>query len=65
MSTRKSVPPARSGERWTRSEVSQLRQEARDNTETERIATNHQRTESAIRSKASDENISLKPKDKS
>jgi hypothetical protein len=50
-----------SGTRWTPREVSQLRQEVRENTPTRVIGLKHGRTEDAIRAKASEKHISLKP----
>jgi len=57
--------PKNSGKSWTKSEVTQLRKEAKGNTPTGLIAYEHGRSEVAIRSKASDENISLKPTNQS
>jgi len=45
--------------------VSQLRKEAKGNSPTGLIAHAHGRSEAAIRSKASEENISLKPTNQS
>lgn len=55
--------PNNSGKKWTNSELSKLRQLA-PTTETPNIANKLERSESAIRSKASQKHISLKPKDK-
>jgi hypothetical protein len=46
-------------------EVSQLRKEAKGNTPTKLIAYEHGRSEAAIRDKASEEGISLKPTNQS
>lgn len=46
---------------WTRNEVAHLRQLAADNTPTRVIGLKLQRTEDAVRAKASDEGVSLKP----
>ncbi len=54
-----------SGNSWSKSEVAQLRREAKANTPTRVIGLKHGRTESAIYSKASDEGISLKPTNQS
>lgn len=50
---------------WTKSDVQQLRQLARENTPTRVIGLKTGRTENSVRSKASDENISLKPTNQS
>jgi hypothetical protein len=57
--------PVNDGKRWSSSEVQQLRRLAKGNTPTELIAHNLRRTPDAVRAKASDENISLKPTNKS
>jgi hypothetical protein len=57
--------PKNSGKDWTPKEVSKLRKEANGNTPTRLIAHEHGRSERAIRDKASDENISLKPTNQS
>jgi hypothetical protein len=49
------------GKQWTRAEVTELRQLAKQNTPTRVIGLKLGRTENAVRTKASDENISLKP----
>jgi len=54
-----------SGKDWTRAEVTELRQLARKNTPTRVIGLKLGRTENAVRTKASDENISLKPTNQS
>lgn len=53
------------GNPWTKTEVAQLRTEAKQNTPTRVIGLKHGRTEDAIRAKASDEGISLKPTNQS
>jgi hypothetical protein len=50
-----------SGKSWTRSEVSQLRSLARENTPTRVIGLKLGRTEGSVRAKASQSNVSLKP----
>lgn len=60
---RKTPPNSRKG--WSRTEVQQLRKEAGGNMPTRLIAYKHGRSEDAVRSKASDENISLKPTNQS
>ncbi len=54
-----------SGKAWTDSEVKQLKQLAKENTPTRVIGLKLGRTEDAIRSKASEEHISLKPVNRS
>lgn len=53
------------GKQWTRTDVSQLRQLAKHNSPTRVIGLKLGRTENAVRTKASDENISLKPTNRS
>jgi hypothetical protein len=53
------------GKQWTRNDVSQLRQLAKQNTPTRVIGLKLGRTENAVRAKASEENISLKPTNQS
>lgn len=57
--------PPNAGKDWSSKEVTQLRREAKGNTPTGLIAYNHGRTEAAVRSKASEESISLKPTNQS
>jgi hypothetical protein len=57
--------PKNSGKSWTGSEVQKLRDLARGNTPTGLIAYKLGRSEDAVRSKASNENISLKPMNQS
>jgi hypothetical protein len=54
-----------SGKQWSPADVSQLRQLARQNTPTRVIGLKIGRTENAVRTKASEENISLKPTNQS
>lgn len=54
-----------SGKEWTASEVKQLRQEAKGNTPTRVIGLHLGRTEAAVRGKASEHGISLKPTNQS
>ena len=51
--------------KWTKQDETKLRQMARSNIDTDIIAKTLGRTKNAIYSKASELNISLKPKDKS
>jgi hypothetical protein len=53
------------GKTWTATDVSQLRQLAKLNTPTRVIGLKLGRTEDAVRAKASNENISLKPTNQS
>ena len=53
------------GKTWTRSDVSQLRTLASQNTPTRVIGLKLGRTEDAVRTKASENNISLKPTNQS
>lgn len=54
-----------SGNTWTKPEISQLKQLAKENTPTRVIGLKLGRTEGAIRTKASENDISLKPTNKS
>jgi hypothetical protein len=54
-----------SGKDWSRGDVSNLRQLARGNTPTRVIGLKLGRTEGAIRTRASEEGISLKPPNQS
>ena len=54
-----------SGKPWTPPEVKQLRQLANQNTPTRVIGLKLGRTEDAVRTRASNENISLKPTNQS
>ena len=53
------------GNRWTQSDVAQLLKEAAGNTPTRVIGLHLGRTENAVRSKASEINLSLKPTNQS
>ena len=57
--------PGNSGKQWTSQEVRQLEKLADGNTPTRVIGIKMQRSETAIRSKAADEGISLKPTNQS
>jgi len=65
MTHRKGSKPNHKGEQWTESQVERLENLAKRNTPTPLIADALGRTEEAIRSKTSEENISLKPINKS
>jgi hypothetical protein len=54
-----------SGKEWSTAEVKQLRLEAKGNTPTRVIGLHLGRTETAVRAKASEQNISLKPTNQS
>jgi len=53
------------GKAWTSAEVKQVKQLAKENTPTRVIGLKLGRTEDAIRSKASQEGVSLKPSNQS
>jgi hypothetical protein len=57
--------PARHNKRWTKPEVRKLKEEARGNTPTPLIGYHLGRTPAAVRQKASEEQISLKPTNQS
>lgn len=57
--------PKNSGRQWTDQDVKQLRQLAKENTPTRVIGLKLERTEEAVRSKASAQDISLKPTNQS
>lgn len=57
--------PKNSGKRWTDNDVSKLEKLVKGNTPTGLIAYQLGRSEDAVRSKASDLDISLKPTNKS
>lgn len=57
--------PKNDGKGWTKSDVSQLQKLAKGNTPTGLVAHKLGRSEGAVRSKASEENISLKPTNQS
>jgi hypothetical protein len=54
-----------SGNEWTRSDIAELRRLAKQNTPTRVIGLKLGRTENAVRTKASEEHISLKPTNQS
>jgi hypothetical protein len=54
-----------SGKPWTGTDVTQLRQLAKQNTPTRVIGLKLGRTEDAVRNKAGEENVSLKPTNQS
>lgn len=58
-------PPANRGKQWTSADVTQLKQLAKRNTPTGLIAHKKGRTEDSIRSKASENGVSLKPTNQS
>lgn len=60
-----SKTPKNHGKSWTPSDVQNLRELAGGNTPTRVIGLKMQRTEDAVRGKASEENISLKPTNQS
>ena len=57
--------PSNHGKAWKPAEVTQLRELARGNTPTRVIGLKLDRTPGAVQTKASDENISLKPTNQS
>lgn len=57
--------PKNHGKAWDDGEVKELRKLAKGNTPTRVIGLKLGRTEDAVRAKASDENISLKPTNQS
>ena len=59
------MKPRNSDEKWTKQNETELKQLTKKNEDTDVIAKKLGRTKSAIYSKASKLNISLKPKDKS
>lgn len=58
-------PPANHGKQWTSAEVKQLKQLAQENPPTRVIGLKLGRTEDAVRAKAGENNISLKPTNQS
>lgn len=58
-------PPANHGKQWSKDDVKALNQLAKENTPTRVIGLKLGRTEDAVRGKASDANISLKPTNQS
>lgn len=59
--TRMSKSTRNTGKQWSSAETRQLKTLARENTPTRVIGLKLGRTEDAVRSKASDEGVSLKP----
>lgn len=57
--------PKNHGKGWTPQQVNELKELAKGNTPTRVIALKLGRTEDSVRSKAQDENISLKPTNQS
>ena len=57
--------PENSGKQWTQREVKQLKELAKQNTPTRVVGIKLKRTEDAIRSKAQEKGISLKPTNQS
>ena len=57
--------PSNHGKQWTPADVQQLKQLAKGNTPTGLIAHKMGRTEDSIRSKASENDVSLKPTNQS
>lgn len=53
--------PARTGERWTPSEVQQLKKEIKENTPTRVMGLKHDRTAEAVQAKANNLGLSTKP----
>jgi hypothetical protein len=64
-SSRMSKSTRNAGESWSRAEVARLRDLAQQNTPTRVIGLKLGRTENAVRSKASEVNVSLKPTNQS
>lgn len=57
--------PANAGKHWTRDDIAKLRQLARENTPTRVMALKLDRTAEAVRGKATDIRLSLKPTNQS
>jgi hypothetical protein len=57
--------PSNHGQSWSRSDVAELRQLAKQNTPTRVIGLKTGRTPAAVQAKASEEGISLKPPNQS
>lgn len=60
-----SKKPENHGKSWTDANVKQLKQLAKENTPTRVIGLKLGRTEDSVQSKASEENVSLKPTNQS
>jgi hypothetical protein len=57
--------PANSGKRWSSSDDNQLRKEAKGNTPTRLIGLHLERSEDAVRNRADELGVSLKPTNQS
>ena len=57
--------PVNNGKQWTKQDIQQLQNLAKQNTPTRIIALKLERTVDAVRSKASEEDVSLKPTNQS
>ena len=57
--------PANHGKQWTSADVAQLKQLAKENTPTRVIGLKMGRSENAVRAKAGETNVSLKPTNQS
>ena len=64
-SKRKTKSSTNTGKRWTPTQVTQLRKLASQNTPTRLIGIKLGRTENAVRTKASEKGVSLKPRNQS
>jgi len=58
-------PPSNHGKQWTPADVKQLKQLAKENTPTRVIGLKMGRTEDAVRAKAGENDVSLKPTNQS
>ncbi len=58
-------PPANHGKHWTPTDVSQLKELAKENTPTRVVGLKLGRSEDAVRAKAAENNVSLKPTNQS
>ena len=59
------IKPSNTGKQWAKRDIQQLQNLAKHNTPTRVIALKLERTEDAVRSKASELDISLKPTNQS
>lgn len=57
--------PGNHGKQWTSTDLAQLKQLAKENTPTRVIGLKLDRTEAAVRAKAGENNLSLKPTNQS
>ena len=55
----------KSGTDWSKTDINKLKSLAKKNVDTDKIAKELERTKEAVYNKASEKNITLKPKDKS